>query len=52
MLAGWIETTLADCELGTEAAAADTGAADAAAADAAGDATAATAGAGKPWEVR
>ena len=45
MLAGWIDTTLADC--GTEAAAAD-----AAAADAVGDATAATAGTGNPWEVR
>ena len=45
MVAGWSDPTLADC--GTEAAAAD-----AAAADAAGDATAATAGTGKPWEVR
>ena len=50
MLAGWIDTTLADC--GTEAAAADAAAADAAAADAVGDATAATAGTGNPWEVR
>ena len=55
MVAGWSDPTLADCGLGTDAAAADAAAAhaaaaDAAAADAAGDATAA--GTGKPWEVR